>query len=175
MGARSLTVAALATLVLSTAASACGTPGRSTVPAVDHGLLLSYREEGGIGGPRRALIVSAGPDARLRVGRCHTAFRLGRPRRRQLRSALRRAHLGSIVGTYPPAGGAADVITYVVRSGGHEVRVAPASLPGNEAVPAQLEPLLEVIGKAVARGERRLPPDCASNRASQAAPRGEGG
>jgi hypothetical protein len=167
--ARSLAIAALVALALSAAASACGASGRSTVGSADPGPLLTYREEGGIGGPRPALAVSTGADAALRLGHCRATFKLGRPRWRHLRSALRRADLGSIAGSYPPAGGSADAITYVVRSGGQEVRVAPAPLPRNEAVLAQLEPLLEVIGRTVASGERRLPSDCASNRVPQGA------
>ena len=54
------------------------------------------------------------------------------------------------------------MITYVIRSGGHEVSISAA--PEHEEVLAQLEPLLEVIGKVVVIGERRLSPGCSSNR-----------
>ena len=55
------------------------------------------------------------------------------------------------------------MITYVIRSRGHEVRIAPD--PSYEAVLDQIEPLLGVLEKVVARGEeqaaRRLPREAA--------------
>ena len=61
----------------------------------------------------------------------------------------------------------ADLITHVIRSNGHEVRIPAA--PEYEEPLSQVEPLLEVIGKVMAAGERQLPLSCSSTRT------GEGG
>jgi hypothetical protein len=161
----SVVIAFLATLAPTFGASACGAAATTEQSSSQSGQLLSYREEGGIGGPRPSLAVSKRARATLRLGGCRTSFTLGARLWRRLRAALKSADLGSIAGSYPPPSGSADTITYVIRSGGHEVRISPA--PEYEEVLAQLEPLLEVIGKVVAVGKRRLPSSCSSNRAER--------
>lgn len=159
----SVAIVVLAVLALTFGASACGAAGATTEQTSSHsGRLLSYREEGGIGGPRPSLTVSKQARATLRLGGCSTSFDLHTRLWRRLRTALKTADLGSIAGDYPPPSGSADMITYVIRSGGHEVSISPA--PEYEEVMAQLEPLLEVIGKVVAAGKRRLPSGCSNNR-----------
>jgi hypothetical protein len=162
---------AVVAVVPSLGSNACGAAGESAESS-HPGLLISYREEGGIGGPRPSLTVSKQARATLRLGACSTGFKLQPRLGRRLRAALESADLASIAGNYPPSEGSADVITYVVRSDGHEVSIASAPLPEYEAVLAQLEPLLEILGRTAATGKRRLPPGCASNRSGQA---GSGG
>jgi hypothetical protein len=172
MKAGSLTVAVVVAAVPCLGNSACGVAGGQAESSSHPGLLLSYREEGGIGGPRPSLTVSKQARAKLRLGTCGTGFKLQPPLWRRLRAALESANLPSIAGDYPPPEGSADVITYVVRSDGHEVSIAPAPLPEYETVLAQLEPLLKILGRTVATGKRRLPPGCVSNRSGQAGPGG---
>jgi hypothetical protein len=158
----SIAIAALAALVPSLCVSACGASETTAQPSSQAGRLLSYREEGGIGGPRPSLVVSKQARATLRLGSCSTSFGLGTRLWRRLRATLKGASLGSIAGDYPPPKGSADMITYVVRAGGHEVSIAPD--PRYEQVLAQIEPLLAVLGQTVAKGKRKLPAGCASNR-----------
>jgi hypothetical protein len=155
----------LTVLVPTFGVSACGAAGATEQPSSSLGRLLSYREEGGIGGPRPSLAISKRARTTLRLGGCRASFILGTRLWRRLRTALKGADLESIAGDYPPPSGSADAITYVIRSGGHEVRISPA--PEYEEVLAQLEPLLEVIGKVVAAGKRRLPSGCSSSRAER--------
>ena len=155
-------IVALGAIASALTGVACGaTTTGSTAPAER---LLTYREEGGIGGARPALSVSVRGRATLRLGSCTAGYALGEPLWRKLRSTLRRADLGSIAGDYPPPNGTADMITYVIRSGGHEVRIAPD--PSYEAVLDQIEPLLGVLGKVVAQGEGKLPAGCRGGGAS---------
>jgi hypothetical protein len=170
MSAGGLTVAVVVALVPSLGTSACGAAGEPSESSSHPGPLLSYREEGGIGGPRPSLAVSKQALATLRLGDCSASFGLGSRLWRRLGAALRSVDLPSIAGNYPPPDGSADMITYVVRSGGNEVRIAPD--PRYEKVLAQIEPLLAVLGQTVARGNRKLPASCASNRVGAA---GSGG
>jgi hypothetical protein len=170
--ARDLVAAVVVTLVPSLGTSACGAAGGPAESSSHPGLLLSYREEGGIGGPRPSLTVSKQARATLQLGGCDTSFGLGPRPWGRLRAALKDAALASLAGDYPPPNGSADMITYVVRSSGKEVSIAPAPLPETEEVLAQLEPLLQILRKTIASGERRLSSDCASNRTGQA---GSGG
>jgi hypothetical protein len=149
-------------LLLALAGSACGSAA-TTGTASSAGRLLTYREEGGIGGPRPSLAVSTQGRATLRLGSCRVGYALGDPLWGKLRGALQRADLGSIVGDYPPPSGAADMITYVVRSDDGEVKIAPD--PHYEAVLEQIEPLLGVLGKVVTKGRTRLPADCSGRSA----------
>jgi len=127
-------------------------------------ILVSYRQEGGIGGPRPALDVSRNRKARVTLRRCTAKFEL-RPRAwRKLRAALRSAHLHAISGDYPAPKGSADVITYVIKASGEVVRIAPAPQPKNEEVMRHLEPLLKVLDRMVSAGERRMPPSCKRSR-----------
>jgi hypothetical protein len=153
----SIVAVSLVVLVASLSGIACGATATRTGESA--GLLLTYREEGGIGGPRPALTVSKQGRATLRLGSCNVGYALGEPLTRRLRVALRRADLGSIAGDYPPPSGTADMITYVVRSAGHQVSIAPD--PRYEAVLEQIEPLLGVIGNVIAKGRSKMPPGCA--------------
>jgi trimeric autotransporter adhesin len=127
-------------------------------------VLVSYRLEGGIGGPRPALVVYRDRGARVTLRGCTAKFELRLRAWRKLRAALRDAHLHAIAGNYPAPNGSADVITYVIMVGPDAVRIAPASQPENEAVMRDLEPLLKVLGKMVSGGERRMPPSCRFSR-----------
>lgn len=152
----SIAIVALAALVPAFAGAACGATRIDTQAQVSR--LVTYREEGGIGGPRPSLAVSTGGKAELRVGGCHAEYTVGEALWRKLRGALQRADLGSIAGDYPPPGGAADMIIYLVRSEGHEVRIAPD--PRYETVLVQIEPLLGALQKVVAQGRSKLPAGC---------------
>ena len=154
--AGSIAIVALAALLPSLAGTACGAAASDTGPRP--GRLVTYREEGGIGGARPSLIVSMTRKATLSLGSCDATYTVGEPLWRNLRGALRRADLGSIAGVYPPPTGAADFITYVVGSRGHEVRISPD--PRYDAVLDQIEPLLGALEKVVARGQTKLPADC---------------
>jgi hypothetical protein len=153
----SIVAVALVVLVASLSGIACGATTTSTGGST--GRLLTYREEGGIGGPRPALAVSTQGRATLRLGSCNVGYALGEPLWRRLRVALRRADLDSIAGDYPAPSGTADMITYVVRSAGHEVSIAPD--PRYAAVLEQIEPLLGVLGNVVAKGRSKMLAGCA--------------
>lgn len=128
------------------------------------GVLVSYRQEGGIGGPRPSLVVSKGRRARVTLGRCTAKLAL-RPRTwRKLRVAVRDADIQAIAGEYPPPAGSADEITYVIRTRAGTVRIAPAPEPRNEEVMRRLEPLLKAVDGLVSAGERRMPSSCRSSR-----------
>jgi Putative Ig domain len=134
-------------------------PPRSPRP----GVLVSYRQEGGIGGPRPSLVVFKDRRARVTLGRCTAKFDL-RPRAwSRLRAALKDAHLHAIAGNYPAPKGSVDVITYVIKAGGEVVRIAPPQ-PEHKEVMRDLRPLLKVLNKLVSAGERRMPPSCKSSR-----------
>lgn len=159
-----LTIVFLAALGTSFAAGACGAGGKPAGSDSSGRRLLFYRQEGGIGGPRPSLTVFKQARARLQLGRCSTSFSLPTRAWRRLRAALGEADISAVAGDYPPPRGAADEITYVLRSGSSEVRLAPAPRAANEKVLAQLQPLLTVLSRTVASGERRLPPSCARSR-----------
>jgi len=126
-------------------------------------VLVSYRQEGGIGGPRPSLVVSKDRWARVTLGGCRAKFALRPAAWSRLRAALRGAHLHAIAGDYPPPKGSADVITYVIKAGRSTVRIAPAPEPENEEVMRDLRPLLKVLNKTVSAGKRRMPSSCKSN------------
>jgi hypothetical protein len=118
---------------------------------------VTYREEGGIGGPRGSLIVSSHRRATVMVngGRVPATRRLARFRLsaslwRRLRLTLRRANMRALAGDHLPATPIPDAITYVIRAGHNTVRAADG------AIPRRLEPLLGVLRKIVVIGERRL-------------------
>jgi hypothetical protein len=79
-----------------------------------------------------------------------------------LRAALSDAQIHTVAGVYPPPEGAADVITYVIKTHAGTVRIAPTSQPANEEVMRQLRPLLKVLNKTVSAGEQRMSPSCKS-------------
>ena len=127
-------------------------------------VVVSYRQEGGIGGPRPSLLVSRGLRATVTLGRCTAEFALQSGAWHRLRAALREADMHAIAGDYPPPKGAADEITYVIKASRNTVRIAPAPQPEYEEVMRHLRPLLKVLDKTVSIGERRMPPSCKSNR-----------
>lgn len=128
------------------------------------GPVVLYRQEGGIGNPRPSLVVLGNRWTRVSLGHCRAKFRLPRSAWRRLRVALRSVDIGAIAGDYPPPSGAADLITYVVKTSAGTVRVTPASRPDDEEVMRALRPLLNVLDRTVAIGERRMPSSCKSNR-----------
>lgn len=132
-------------------------------------IVVAYRQEGGIGGPRPSLIVSGDRKARVTLGRCAAKFPLRRRAWNRLRAALRGADLPAIAGDYPPPKNSADVITYVIKAGRNTVRIAPAAEPGYDEVMRDLEPLLKVLNKVISAGERRMAKSCKSNRGRAAA------
>jgi hypothetical protein len=125
-------------------------------------ILVSYRQEGGIGGPRPSLVVSKDHRARVSRGQCTTSFELSTRAWRRLQAVLSDAQIQTIAGVYPPPEGAADVITYVIRTDAGTVRIAPASQPANEEVMRQLRPLFKLLNKMVSVGERRISRSCES-------------
>ena len=88
MKSSSLAIAVLAALVPTFGASACGAAETTTEPSSQSGRLLSYREEGGIGGPRPSLAVSKQAPGDPVAGRLPHRFR---PRHSALAEAARRA------------------------------------------------------------------------------------
>jgi hypothetical protein len=127
-----------------------------------HRVVVRYRHEGGIGGPRPSLVVSTDRRATVTFGRCRARLAL-RPRAwSRLGAALRAADLRAIAGDYS-ARGVPDALTYVVKAGRYTVRIAPGARPEYEAVMRDLKPLLEVLDKTVSAGKRRMPASCGSN------------
>lgn len=131
-------------------------------PSVSPRTLVSYRQEGGIAGDGPSLVVSKDRRARVSVGDCTARFKLKRGAWRAMRAAIRDARIRTIAGDYPPPDGAADMITFVVETRAGTVRIAPAAQPANEDVMRKLRPLLKVLNKTVAAGERRMAPYCRS-------------
>jgi hypothetical protein len=121
--------------------------------------LLSYRQKGGIAGPRPSLVVSKNRWARVSQGGCTARFRLQPGAWRGLRAALRRARIGSIAGDYLPQRGA-DIITYVIRAHAGTVRIAPGAGPQGDEAMRKLGPLLKALDRTVSAGERRMAPSC---------------
>ena len=154
-------------LLLGWVVSGVGATG-SSAPAADEGAtataLVSYRHEGGIGGPRPSLVVSKGRRAKLTFGHCTTRFTLRRKTWNTLRKRLGAADLDAIAGDYPAAPSTADALTYVIESGGSTVRIAIPPQPRHEDVLRRLQPLLAVLDKVVATGKRRMDPSCESSR-----------
>jgi hypothetical protein len=122
-------------------------PSRSRV-------LVSYRQEGGIGGPRPSLVITKDGRARATSKGCTAKFALGHQTWNRLRAVLRGAHLHAIAGNYPPPKGSADEITYVIKAGGEVVRIAPPQ-PEHKKVMRDLHPLLKVLSRLLSAGERR--------------------
>jgi hypothetical protein len=134
-------------------------PGMPKVPLPR--VLVSYRQEGGIGAPRPSLVVTKDHRARVTFRGCTTKFALRPAAWSKLRAALSGAHLHAIAGNYPPPKGSADVITYVIKASGEVVRIAPPQ-PEHEEVMRDLRPLLKVLNKMVSTGERRMPLSCSA-------------
>jgi hypothetical protein len=131
-------------------------------PGPRPGVLVSYRQIGGIGGPRPSLVVSKDRRAKVTLGACTTKFALSPAAWSKLRAALRGAHLRAIAGNYPAPKGSADMITYVIKAGGEVVRIAPPQ-PEHKKVMRDLRPLLKALNRTVLAGERRMPSSCKSN------------
>ena len=121
--------------------------------------LISYRQEGGIGGPRPSLVVFKDRRARVRLGGCAARFELPLGAWSRLRAALRGAHLHANAGDYPAPRGSADLITHVIKTRGGVVRIALPQ-PEHKDVIRDLRPLLKVLDKLVSTGERRMPASC---------------
>jgi hypothetical protein len=79
-----------------------------------------------------------------------------------LRAALRDARIRAIAGDYPPPQGAADMITFVIKTHAGTVRIAPGSQLASEEVMRELRPLFKVLNKTVSAGKRRMAPACRS-------------
>jgi hypothetical protein len=126
-------------------------------------VLVSYRQEGGIGGPRPSLVVFKNRGARVTLGQCTAKFKLRSKAWSSLRTALRGAHLRAIAGTYPPPKGSADVITHVIKANGAVVRIALPQ-PEHKEVMRDLRPLLKVLNQLMSAGGRRMPSSCKSSR-----------
>lgn len=148
LGACVLTVALTASLPACAGGSVSSARSRA---------LVTYREEGGIGGPRGSLIVSSHRRAtvmvsggRVPVTKRLARFRLGARMWRRLRGTLRRARMHALAGSYFPATPIPDAITHVITAGRNTVRTSDG------AIPRRLKPLLSVLRKIMASGERRL-------------------
>lgn len=167
VGRHTFTVTATSKDGLTSRASIAYTVVAPTTPKVPHRprprVLVSYRQEGGIGGPRPSLVVTKDRQARAKLGGCVAKFALGHRIWNRLRTALRGAHLHAIAGNYPPPKGSADEITYVIKASGEVVRIAPPQ-PEHEAVMRDLGPLFKVLNKMVSAGERRMPSSCKNSR-----------
>lgn len=144
----------VAVLALAAALPACAASPASSARSRT---LVTYREEGGLGGPRGSLIVSAHRRAmvtvnggRVPVTRHLARFRLSASLWRRLRATLRRAGMHALAGNHLPPTPIPDAITYVVSAGRNTVRTSDG------AIPRRMEPLLEVLRRIVAIGERRL-------------------
>lgn len=135
----------------------------ATASARPH-VVVSYRQDGGIGGPRPSLVVSKGRKATVTFGRCTTRFALRLREWSRLRAALRDADLPAIAGDYPPPTGSADMIVHVIEAGRSTVRIALPPQPEHEEVVRATRPLLEVLNRTVSAGKRRMPSSCNSNR-----------
>jgi hypothetical protein len=129
------------------------------------GVLVSYRQHGGTGGPRPALVVFEDRAAKATFGGCAAKFTASRTLWRKLRGRLRRADLPAIAGDYPAPRGSADRITHVIKAGGSTVRIALPQM-GHEGVVRHLRPLLKVLNRLVSVGKRRMPSSCHGGRAS---------
>jgi hypothetical protein len=126
-------------------------------------VLVSYHQEGGIGGPRPSLVVFKNRGARMTLGQCRAKFELRPKAWSSLRAALRGAYLRAIAGNYPPPKGSADVITHVIKANGAAVRIALPQ-PEHKEVMRDLRPLLKVLNKLMSAEERRMPSSCKSSR-----------
>lgn len=126
-------------------------------------VLVSYRQEGGIGGPRPSLVVFKDRRAKVTLGGCTAKFALPPAAWSKLRAALRGARLHAIAGNYPAPKGSADMITYVIKASGEVVRIAPPQ-PEHEEVMRDLRPLLNVLNKLMSAGKRQMPSHCKSSR-----------
>lgn len=126
-------------------------------------VLVSYRQEGGIGGPRPSLVIFKDRQARVTLGGCTSKFSLQPAAWSRIRAALRGAHLHAIAGNYLPPKGSADAITYVIKASGEVVRIARPQ-PEHKEVMRDLRPLLKALNKLASAGERRMPSSCKSSR-----------
>jgi hypothetical protein len=139
-------------------------PGPPKLPPPLKGrALVSYNQEGGVGGPRPSLVVFKDRRARVTLGGCEAKLALRPPAWRRLRAVLRRAHLRALAGDYPAPVGSADLITHVIRSRTGTVRIALPQ-PERSEVARSLRPLLGALEGLASAGERRMPSSCAQRR-----------
>jgi hypothetical protein len=118
--------------------------------------IVAYREEGGIGGPKGSLTVSARGLATVTIagGRAPVAhhvvrFHLAASTRGRLRSALKRADIHALAGDHLPPTPYPDEITYAITVGHDRVRTTAGWIP------TQLEPLLSILREVVQDGAQR--------------------
>ena len=121
--------------------------------------LISYRQEGGIGGLRPSLVVFKNRQARVRLGSCAARFDVRQKAWSGLRAALRGARLRANAGSYPAPKGSADLITHVVKAPGGKVRIALPQREPREVI-RELRPLLKILNRLVSAGKRRMPASC---------------
>jgi hypothetical protein len=138
------------------------TSPREPRPPRSH-ILISYRQEGGIGGPQPSLVVFKDRRVRVSLGDCAAKFELHQKAWSRLGAALRGAHLHANAGDYPAPQGSADLITHVIKVRGNVVRLALPQ-PGHKDVIRDLRPLLKALNKLVSAGQRRMPLPCKSSR-----------
>jgi hypothetical protein len=142
--------------------SACsGASLPEAITAQSH-TLVTYREEGGFGGAKGALIVSDRGQATATLGRCATRFHLDAVLWKSLKATLKQTNMHAIAGNYPPPPGSADEITYVITVRRDTVRTSAGT--NGVIPPPKLKPLLTVLGKTLSAGERRMARSCGSNR-----------
>lgn len=146
-------------LLLASAALLLGAPaglgGAPASAAGGGGALVGYAEEGGLGGPRASLAVSAHRHVTVTLagGRTSSAprtvrFRLDPTTWSALRSALKRADLNALA-KRPATRPYPDAITYVITAGHETIRASDG------AIPRKLQPLLGIMRRIVKLGEQR--------------------
>jgi hypothetical protein len=145
--------ALIATVLALEPSSAQSRPSRPSTASTQARLLVSYREEGGVGGPKANLTVSTRRQATLERRR-RISFRLGSALWTRLKAALDATDMHSLAGDYPPPRGSADEIVYVITVGHDTVRTSAAA--DGSIPPAKLKRLLTALGEVVSTGERRL-------------------
>jgi hypothetical protein len=126
-----IVLAALAVLALSLPAAAAAAAPRLTV-----------ERTGGIAGVHDRLVIGKHGGATV-THRDGAAERLPAARTWAVRRALRAARFATLAPAYRPPGVINDGFTYVLRSGGHRVRVEQ----GAENVPRRLRDLISAAGE----------------------------
>ena len=134
------------------------------------GVLVTYRQQGGIGGPRPSLVAFKNRSTRVTFGGCAAKLVASPALWQKLRGALRGANLPAIAGDYPPPKGSADLITHVIKADGAVVRIALPQ-PGHEEVVQRLLPLLKVLNRLVSVGRRHMPASCQPSQTQARRPR----
>jgi hypothetical protein len=114
----------------------------AAVPAAGAAPRLTVERTGGIAGVQDTLVIGrhGGATVTHRDGGAH---RLSAHRTRATRAALRAARFPTLARAYRPRAVVNDGFVYVLRSGGHSVRVEE----GAEHVPRRLQALIEAAGR----------------------------